>query len=103
MHWSVLGTGLPAPRLLSIATAHRHYPRHLRQAFNQELYVLLAGWENNGESASFQVYINPLINWIWVGGIIVIVGFFLAYWKMPEGDAAPVRAPARRAAGAPAR
>ncbi len=71
--------------------------------FNEEVYVLLSGWENNGATASFQVYINPLINWIWVGGIVVILGFFLAYWKMPEGDTAPVRAPARRAAGAPAK
>lgn len=71
--------------------------------FNQEIYVLLAGWENNGATASFQVYVNPLINWLWVGGIAVIVGFFIAFW--PPSDKAPSTAPAasRRMAGAPAK
>jgi cytochrome c-type biogenesis protein CcmF len=71
--------------------------------FNQEIYVLLAGWENNGATASFQVYVNPLLNWLWVGGVIVIIGFFIAFW--PPSEKAPSTAPAasRRMAGAPAK
>jgi cytochrome c-type biogenesis protein CcmF len=69
--------------------------------FNQELYVLLGGWENIGESASFQVYINPLLNWVWVGGIMMILGFFLAFWPIEERER--VAAPVRRAAGVPAK
>ena len=68
--------------------------------FNNEIYVLLAGWENNGATASFQVYVNPLINWIWVGGVIVIIGFFVAFWPMPEKEPSAVRAVSRRVAGA---
>jgi cytochrome c-type biogenesis protein CcmF len=71
--------------------------------FNEEVYVLLGGWENNGATASFQVYINPLINWIWVGGIVVILGFFVAFWPSTDREPSAVRAPARRAAGAPAK
>lgn len=71
--------------------------------FNNEIYVLLAGWENNGATASFQVYVNPLINWIWVGGIIVILGFFIAFWPMPEKAPSSVRAGSRQVAGAPAK
>jgi cytochrome c-type biogenesis protein CcmF len=69
--------------------------------FNQELYVLLAGWENTGESASFQVYINPLLNYVWLGGIMMILGFFMAFWKVEERE--KVSAPVRRAAGVPAK
>lgn len=49
--------------------------------FNEEVYVILAGWENAGMTASFQVYINPLINWIWVGGVVLILGFLVAFWN----------------------
>lgn len=71
--------------------------------FNNEIYVLLAGWENNGATASFQVYVNPLINWIWVGGVIVIIGFFVAFWPMSEKEPSTVRATSSRVAGAPAK
>ncbi len=71
--------------------------------FNNEIYVLLAGWENNGATASFQVYVNPLINWLWVGGMIVMLGFFVAFWPPGEKAPSPVPASARRMAGAPAK
>ena len=61
-------------------------------SFNEEVYVILAGWENGGATASFQVYLNPLINWIWLGGIVLILGFFLAFWKL---DAQVSERPAR--------
>lgn len=68
--------------------------------FNEEVYVILSAWEDNGASATFTVYVNPLINWIWVGGAIMVVGFFFAF-RLPA--AAPARKPARvRPAGAPA-
>jgi cytochrome c-type biogenesis protein CcmF len=67
------------------------------------VYVLLGGWENNGATASFQVYLNPLINWIWVGGVIVILGFFVAFWPPADREPSVARAMARRPAGAPAR
>ncbi|MFN8378165.1 MAG: cytochrome c-type biogenesis CcmF C-terminal domain-containing protein [Anaerolineae bacterium] len=44
-----------------------------------DFYVLLVNWEPiNANQATFKVYINPLINWIWTGGLILIVGTFLA-------------------------
>jgi cytochrome c-type biogenesis protein CcmF len=70
--------------------------------FNQEVYVILAGWENNGETASFQIYINPLINWIWVGGVVMILGFFAAFWPHEETAPKPSRAPSTKPAGAKA-
>ncbi len=68
--------------------------------FNEEVYVILAGWENNGETASFQIYINPLINWVWVGGIVMIIGFFAAFWPHEETAPKPARASSPAPAGA---
>ena len=54
-------------------------------SFNEEVYVILAGWESAGTTASFQVYVNPLINWIWLGGIVLIFGFLIAFWQLEPG------------------
>jgi cytochrome c-type biogenesis protein CcmF len=43
-----------------------------------DFYVLLAGWQ--GDSATFKVFINPLINLIWWGGLILIVGTVISVW-----------------------
>jgi cytochrome c-type biogenesis protein CcmF len=47
--------------------------------FNEEVYVLLNSWERGGDTVSFHVYINPYINWVWVGGLVMILGFVLAF------------------------
>ncbi|MCL5996939.1 MAG: heme lyase CcmF/NrfE family subunit [Chloroflexi bacterium] len=74
----------------------------LTGSFNEEVYVILGGWENNGATASFQVYINPLINWIWVGGVVMILGFLVAFWKLePALVAQSVKTP--RMAGVPSK
>ena len=41
-----------------------------------DVYVVLAGTNADG-SASFRVFVNPLVTWIWVGGVILILGVVL--------------------------
>jgi cytochrome c-type biogenesis protein CcmF len=41
-----------------------------------DVYVVLAGTNADG-SASFQVFVNPLVSWIWAGGAIIIFGVIL--------------------------
>jgi cytochrome c-type biogenesis protein CcmF len=44
-----------------------------------DFYVLLVNWENiSANSATFKVYINPLINLIWWGSFILILGTIIA-------------------------
>ncbi|MFN8530539.1 MAG: cytochrome c-type biogenesis CcmF C-terminal domain-containing protein [Anaerolineae bacterium] len=44
-----------------------------------DFYVLLVNWEPvTNNTATFKVYINPLINLVWWGGLILIVGTLLA-------------------------
>jgi cytochrome c-type biogenesis protein CcmF len=49
-----------------------------------DVYVLLGGWENN--TATFKVYVNPLVNWVWFGGILLTLGTFLAAWPSLKGQ-----------------
>ena len=41
-----------------------------------DLYVVLAGVNSDG-SASFRIFVNPLVSWIWAGGAIIILGVVL--------------------------
>jgi cytochrome c-type biogenesis protein CcmF len=56
--------------VMNIAGAH--------STLENDFYVLLAGWQ--GDSATFKVYINPLINLIWLGGFILIIGTIISVW-----------------------
>jgi cytochrome c-type biogenesis protein CcmF len=45
----------------------------------EDLYVILTAVEADG-SATFKLYRNPLVNWIWIGGIIFVVGTIAVMW-----------------------
>lgn len=51
-----------------------------------DFYVLLVEWEEIGSSsATFKVYVNPLINLVWWGGLLMMVGTVVAMWSgVPE-------------------
>jgi cytochrome c-type biogenesis protein CcmF len=63
----------------------------VRSSLEDDVYVLLADWEGVAEgSATFKVYVNPLINWLWLGGVVFVLGSLVAGW--PHA-AAPHAAP----------
>ena len=53
----------------------------VRSTIEDDLYVLLVDWEPIGvDGATFKVYVNPLINWVWAGGLVFILGTLVAVW-----------------------
>ncbi len=63
---------------MTIAGAH--------STLENDFYVLLLG--GNHERATFRIYINPLVNLVWWGGIVLIIGTVIAAY--------PKVTPARR-------
>ena len=51
----------------------------LRSNLKEDLYVILASLDADG-LAAFQVLINPLVIWLWIGGLVMIVGTLIAAW-----------------------
>ncbi len=48
---------------------------------SEDFYILLVNWEPlTPDSATFRVYLNPLINWVWAGGLIFVIGTLIAAW-----------------------
>jgi cytochrome c-type biogenesis protein CcmF len=48
---------------------------------NMDFYVLLVGWDEAGSTATFKIYVNSLINWVWIGGIVMILGTIISTWS----------------------
>ena len=44
-----------------------------RSTLKEDLYVILGNLGDN-ETATFQVYVNPLVAWLWIGGIVLALG-----------------------------
>lgn len=64
----------------------------LRSFWNEDLYIIIAGWDEQ-ESATFKVYVNPLVGLLWKGGFIMALGGLIILW--PERKRFPVTSAAR--------
>jgi len=51
----------------------------IRPGLSEDLYLVLGGLGEDGR-ASFQILINPLMSWLWVGGALLLVGTLMALW-----------------------
>jgi cytochrome c-type biogenesis protein CcmF len=50
----------------------------LRSTLVEDLYVIYEGKNPDTDKPIIKVFINPLVNWIWIGVLIVVIGTFLA-------------------------
>jgi cytochrome c-type biogenesis protein CcmF len=46
----------------------------IRQRPNEDLYLNFGGMSDDNQRAVIQAYVNPLVTWIWVGGLVLIGG-----------------------------
>ena len=53
-----------------------------RYRWNEDLYTILSTFERDGSSATIKAMINPMIAWIWIGGIVILLGVLVAV--LPE-------------------
>jgi len=65
----------------------------VRSTMQDDFYILLVDWQPiSSVGATFKVYHNPLVNWLWLGSIIFIVGTMVASWPDKEPESAPAHA-----------
>jgi cytochrome c-type biogenesis protein CcmF len=63
----------------------------MRRTVAEDLYIVLAGYELSDQAASFQITVNPLVNWIWFGFTVLALGTGVAL--LPESTFAYAVAP----------
>ncbi|HXD10650.1 MAG TPA: cytochrome c-type biogenesis CcmF C-terminal domain-containing protein, partial [Anaerolineales bacterium] len=58
-------------------------------SLKDEVYVLLIDWEPiNQAGTTFKIFVNPLINWMWIGSLLFLAGIVIAAW--PDQEPAPI-------------
>ena len=73
----------------------------VRSTLEDDFYIILVDWlPISSEGATFKVYHNPLVKWMWLGAWVFIIGTLVAAW--PKKDPQPAResAKARQVASA---
>ena len=68
-------------KLLRVEEVMRSGDRHA--TIREDLYVILTALEPDG-SATLKVHRNPLVNWIWIGGLTFVLGALIVLWPHPE-------------------
>lgn len=69
----------------------------VRSTWEEDFYVLLVDWKPiSQEGATFKLYYNPLVNWLWLGSVIFILGTFVAAWPDKDLELVALRSPRKR-------
>jgi cytochrome c-type biogenesis protein CcmF len=56
----------------------------VRSTIAEDFYVIMVNWEGtSNDAATFRVFLNPLINWVWAGAVIFVIGTLVAAWPDP--------------------
>ncbi len=63
----------------------------VRSTPEDDLYVLLVDWQPLSTSAAtFKIYHNPLVWWLWFGSFVFIIGSVVAAWPSKEPEVVTV-------------
>lgn len=66
----------------------------VRSRAHEDLYITLLAFERDGSSTTLRVMVEPLLVWIWIGGIIMFVGAGIAFtYRGPKDGKSKPRAP----------
>jgi cytochrome c-type biogenesis protein CcmF len=57
----------------------------VRSRGDADLYVNLMAFERDGSSATLRVLVEPLVAWIWFGGMVVALGALICVWPVGNG------------------
>ncbi|HEU4564697.1 MAG TPA: heme lyase CcmF/NrfE family subunit [Gemmatimonadaceae bacterium] len=72
----------------------------VRSRASGDLYLVLMSFERDGSHATLRIISEPLVPWIWLGGMIVFLGAFISWWPSRGRERVRVGAIARGAAPA---
>jgi cytochrome c-type biogenesis protein CcmF len=68
----------PEFRFFSKPEEQRHTRVSILSSFSRDVYVYLAGFDQG--VLSLDIHVNPLVAWVWGGGIVTLAGTLIAIW-----------------------
>ncbi|HXF84332.1 MAG TPA: heme lyase CcmF/NrfE family subunit [Anaerolineales bacterium] len=88
---NLLGTLFPRKDYFYDAEQPMTIPGQLA-SLKDEVYVLLIDWEPiSPVGTTFKVFVNPLVNWLWLGSLLFLVGIIIAAWPEKDPERVAVR------------
>lgn len=55
----------------------------IRPTLRDDLYIVLGGYDEASGLATFQIFVNPLQSWLWLGGILLVLGACITMMPNP--------------------
>jgi cytochrome c-type biogenesis protein CcmF len=77
-----LGVMAPEKRMYWLEDQPASIPS-IYSTLREDLYITLTAIEADG-SATFKIYRNPMVNWIWFGGGVFVLGSLAVMWPHPD-------------------
>jgi cytochrome c-type biogenesis protein CcmF len=65
----------------------------LHTNLREDVYIVLNGFENGGQLAAFELFVNPLMIWLWIGGLVMVLGTLFAAFPMNQPASVRVKSP----------
>jgi cytochrome c-type biogenesis protein CcmF len=68
----------------------------IRSTLGADLYLVLGGYDQDTKMATIQAYVNPLVGFLWYGGLVLAFGTFVTIWPARATAPAPAYVPGSR-------
>ncbi len=57
-----------------------HSELDIHSTMSKDIYSVFSSYDPEKNDAYFKIMINPLVNWVWIGGVMIILGSLFAFW-----------------------
>jgi cytochrome c-type biogenesis protein CcmF len=71
------------PLMKVIDEANRRFGESRPDVQAIAIAAIAGRWRADPPPATFRIIVSPLVTWIWIGGLIVVVGSLIALWPAP--------------------
>jgi cytochrome c-type biogenesis protein CcmF len=63
----------------------------IHSTLKDDLYVVLVDWEPiNSSQATFKIYRNRMVNWLWIGGVLLLLSGMMVIWPDTRKNRQPI-------------
>ncbi|MCC7165558.1 MAG: heme lyase CcmF/NrfE family subunit [Anaerolineae bacterium] len=99
---ATLGVYQDGNRVTTLTPSATYYPRQQQNMtdpaiygdaplYRRDVYAIIQGWEDNFEYVSFRVFVNPMVAWVWLGGILYMLAVSVTMFPDPQENKSRTR------------
>ena len=63
-----------------------HSELDIYSTMKKDIYSIFSAYDAEKNQGYFKIMINPLVNWVWIGGIVMVIGSLFAFWPSKRRD-----------------